>query len=297
MEAQYPENITKKTEFLKAQVVEFLESLPREATVRPEDSIGPILAAAEIVWRKQNEFTGDKSEMGVERVPVSPQERKLWSLAVSFFHSIPGGFKVSAENVSQAIRAAIKETHSLRAMCARSEFLYNCNVAKAGWLSASAEEWSVRSGPLTVAHAMARQGRLPMDFSQWNIAVDEGWTVAHEAAAHGKLPEDFNRWELADKYGYTVRDAATLFSDGGYEIRTGHPEHLAELLGEDAETASSVRVDSILRMRINPAEDSYIYELDATGVKHGSGVDGVLEILGKRGYLQVPDKIHKPKMS
>lgn len=288
-------DITEKTNFLKKQIVEFLENLPREVTVRPEDSIRPMLAAAGFVWFQQNRFTGEKwTDEG--RPPVSPLESKLCSLATEFFHSIPGGFKVPADNVSQAIRAAIEETRSLRAMFAHDEYVYNCNVARTGGHSASAAGWHVRSGPRTVAHSMARLGRLPKDFYQWDIAVDEGWTVAHEAAAHGALPEGFTQWNLADKYGYTVRDAANFFANGGYEIRTNHPEHIIELLGEDAELVSKVLADSILRMRINSSDDSYIYELDGTGVKHGSDVDRVLEILEKRGYIPIPGQKFRSKM-
>ena len=295
MEAQGHEDIAKKTEFLKAQVVEFLENLPRGVAVRPDNSIKPMLAAAGFVWFQQNRFTGDQwTDEGTP--PVSPVESKLFSLATIFFNSIPGGFKVPAENVAQAIRGAVEETRRLRAIFAHDEYVYNCNVARAGGHSASADGWHVRSGPRTVAHARARLGRLPQDFYQWDIAVDEGWTVAHEAAAHGSLPESFDRWDMADKYGYTVRDAANLFANGGHEIRTNHPEHIVELLGEDAASVAQVRIDSILRLRINPSDDSYIYELDGTGVKHGSGVAGVLEILERRGYLPTPGERFRPKM-
>ena len=53
----------------------------------------------------------------------------------------------------------------------------------------------------------ARDGTLPPDFDQWDLADEQGWSVAHEAAAAQHLPPDFDRWELADMDGYTVRDA------------------------------------------------------------------------------------------
>lgn len=296
MKAQNPEDIAKKTEFLKAQLVELLENLPREATVRPDDSIDPLLSAAQFAWTVQNQHTGDRSSMGAKRKPASPQEQKLFSCAVTFFNSIPGGFKVPAENVSQAIQGAIEETRSLRAMCAHAEYVYNCNVARAGGHSASADGWHVRSGPRTVAHTYAWLGRLPQDYSQWGIAVDGGWTVAHETAAHGGLPEDFDQWDLADNYGYTVRDAANFFASGGYEIRTDRPENIVELLGTDEESASMIRADSILRLRINPSDESYVYELDGAGVKYGSDVARVMEVLKRRGHLPIPVKSSKPKM-
>ena len=52
----------------------------------------------------------------------------------------------------------------------------------------------------------ARDGTLPPDFDQWDIANNHGWTVAHEAAAAQHLPPDFDRWELANEDGYTVLD-------------------------------------------------------------------------------------------
>jgi hypothetical protein len=56
--------------------------------------------------------------------------------------------------------------------------------------------------------AMAKNGTLPADFDQWELANEYGWTVAHVAAQWGYLPvlgpETFSRWDLADGYGSTV---------------------------------------------------------------------------------------------
>jgi len=34
-----------------------------------------------------------------------------------------------------------------------------------------------------VAHVAAEAGHLPLDFNQWALADESGWTVAHEAEA------------------------------------------------------------------------------------------------------------------
>ena len=36
----------------------------------------------------------------------------------------------------------------------------------------------------TRAHLAAKENTLPSDFSQWDIAKENGWTVAHEAAGY-----------------------------------------------------------------------------------------------------------------
>jgi len=52
----------------------------------------------------------------------------------------------------------------------------------------------------------AKEGTLPPDFTEWDLADWDGWTIAHEAAYYGHLPKDFQDWDLKDKYGITVED-------------------------------------------------------------------------------------------
>jgi hypothetical protein len=52
---------------------------------------------------------------------------------------------------------------------------------------------------------------LPVDFSQWDIANNDGWTVAHWAAWIGDLPDNFTQWDLADKDGWTVAHEAVSY--------------------------------------------------------------------------------------
>jgi hypothetical protein len=54
----------------------------------------------------------------------------------------------------------------------------------------------------------AKYGRLPADFSAWELADKKGWTVAHEAAKARNLPKEFELWDLANKEGKTVREVA-----------------------------------------------------------------------------------------
>jgi ankyrin repeat protein len=56
----------------------------------------------------------------------------------------------------------------------------------------------------TVAHILARFGRLPDTFTNLELADNNGWSVAHVLARIDKLPETFTNLELADKDGWTV---------------------------------------------------------------------------------------------
>jgi hypothetical protein len=51
---------------------------------------------------------------------------------------------------------------------------------------------------------------LPIDFDQWDLADDNGWTVAHCATSHGCLPVDFKQWDVADRDGWTVAHSAAV---------------------------------------------------------------------------------------
>jgi hypothetical protein len=85
-------------------------------------------------------------------------------------------------------------------------------LAKNGTLPADFDQWELAAPTgITVAHEAALWGNLPADFSQWGLAANDRWTVAHTAAREGHLPADFNQWTLADKNGRTVAHVAARF--------------------------------------------------------------------------------------
>ena len=58
-----------------------------------------------------------------------------------------------------------------------------------------------------------------MDFDQWGIMNNEGWTVAHSAAFYGHLPLDFDRWDLKDFAEWSVRDIHDLWKKNADKMK------------------------------------------------------------------------------
>lgn len=58
----------------------------------------------------------------------------------------------------------------------------------------------------SIAHIAAKRGILPNNFTDWIISDNDGWTVAHEAAKYGHLPPHFKLWDLKDNNYKTVKE-------------------------------------------------------------------------------------------
>jgi hypothetical protein len=84
-------------------------------------------------------------------------------------------------------------------------------------------DWTIteKATGRSIAHFAAFEGRLPSDFSLWDMADHSGWTVAHVAAESRTLPSSFNEWGIAHKVsGWTVAHVAAQYG--------GLPTHFTE---------------------------------------------------------------------
>lgn len=83
----------------------------------------------------------------------------------------------------------------------------------------SRTDWSHRvdSGTgETLAHAFALQGRLPPDFTHWDLHDGAGDTVAHYAGRAGFLPEDFHQWSMLNARGWSVAHSTAASKTGAF---------------------------------------------------------------------------------
>jgi hypothetical protein len=114
-------------------------------------------------------------------------------------------------------------------------------MAKQGTLPPDFDQWELAGeNGWTVAHSAAEYGHLPKAFDRWNLAVCNGWTVAHEAARKGTLPDDFNQWDLRDEGGRTVAHTAARYghlpSDfNQWELADGQGRTIFDMAGEQHE--------------------------------------------------------------
>lgn len=77
-------------------------------------------------------------------------------------------------------------------------------LARQGKLPAAFAQLEIREGSRTLAHLLATLNKLPAGFSHWTWRDDLERTVAHEAARFGGLPRECDCLDLADHRGRTV---------------------------------------------------------------------------------------------
>jgi hypothetical protein len=87
-----------------------------------------------------------------------------------------------------------------------------CKQAKEGTLPKDFKDWDIADEVgWSVAHVAAEHGHLPSDFDQWDLATKRGWTVAHVAAQHKHLLSDFDQWTLVDEDNWTIAYEAAFW--------------------------------------------------------------------------------------
>ena len=95
--------------------------------------------------------------------------------------------------------------------------------AREGTLPPDFDQWDIANvAGCAVAHVQAIHGLAHWGFDRWDMSDKYGWSVAHTAAWHRKLPKDFDRlelWDLADDDGITVRDVYNGNDDAGRRLK------------------------------------------------------------------------------
>lgn len=147
-------------------------------------------------WQDEKEYE-DINDYGK---PVQKALEKIGGKLVSM-HKKPFGFTYELGGYQYRVKYTAKEYSFGRVDQMKA-------AAKAQQAPAPRPATEGMHPSLAAYFDMAREGRLPSDFKDWDLKGINGWTVAHEAARFGKLPANFDKWDMADETGTTVRMVA-----------------------------------------------------------------------------------------